>query len=421
MTVENLAKTEASADANLPEEQDSERYFWILPSLSSTIFHMVLVLALVLITNEVAVKQEASYVSMSADSVEPVSLEQEEELPKLPEQPMSDFNSVEIADTEPAMASVEVEQATVLDDAPPAANEMFASGDLRADILSEIVSGTSEGDGGVSTIFGRVGAGKASGGKRGGGGGSGGAGLVGRFYDLKQDRNRKKLPYGGGFPEYIATINRLASQGFSESVMQQYYQASILMSYSQLLIPADTRAEDAPKAFAVDKEVEPRGWFVHYSGTVIPPQSGEYRFVGFFDDMLIVYVNGQPVLDGSWVPMCNVGKGPYDDSLRQEFRGPGVSGSRTAYMGKWFKISGPTKIDIVIGETPGGLVGGLLMFQQNGTQYAKRPDGTPILPLFSVGLIDAERIRKDPFAQRYGLLDPAPIWKSIESKELRLR
>ena len=421
MTDENRAKTDSAEEPKPQEEQDSERYFWIFPSLTSTIFHMILVLALVLITNEAVDKPETSYVSLSADSVELVSLNPEDDLPKLPDEPMSDISSVEIADVAPQTVSVEMENATELADSPPVTNELFASGDLQAELASEIMSGSGADSGGVTTIFGRVGIGKASGGgKRGGGGG--GAGLIGKFYDLKQDRNRKKLPYGGGFPEYIAIINRLAAQGFSESAMQQYYQASVLMQYSQLMIPASTPAEDAPKAFAVENEVEPRGWFIHYSGTVIPPTPGEYRFVGFFDDLLIVYVDGKPVLDGSWVPMANVGKGAYDDSLRQEFHGPAVLGSaRTAYMGKWIKLSGPTKIDIVIGETPGGKVGGLLMFEQKGVEYAKRSDGTPILPLFSVGRIADDRIRKDPNAQRYGLLDPAPTWKTIDSKELRLR
>ncbi|MGC4002798.1 MAG: hypothetical protein QM811_06560 [Pirellulales bacterium] len=266
---------------------------------------------------------------------------------------------------------------------------------------------------GGSTIFGKVV--RGTGGK-GGSGGGGGVGLVGKFYDLKQDRQRKPLPYSGAFPDFIKTLNRLADKGYSDAVMKEYFQADTQLAFSQLLIPATTPAEDAPKAFDVEGQVKPRGWFVHYSGTVIPPKSGEWRFVGFFDDVLIVYVNNQPVLDGSWVPMCNVGKGTYDNALRQEFNGPKISGNRTAYAGKWINLSGPTKIDILVGEVPGGLVGGLLMCQARDQKYAVRRDGTPILPLFVTARPDSRNLRQNLFAQQYGFADYMPIWKTKIAK-----
>lgn len=242
---------------------------------------------------------------------------------------------------------------------------------------------------------------------------SGQRGLIGHFYDFKQDRNRKKLPYAGAFPEYAEKVNKIANSRFAPLSLKDYYVAPTQLVLSHLMIPASTPATDAPKAFQVQSEVEPRGWMAHYSGSVVPPQSGEYRFVGFFDDLLIVYINNRPVLDGSWVPLCNIDQKPYDSALRQEFRGPPVSGVRTAYAGKWFKASGAMKIDIMIGETPGGLVGGLLMIERRGASYEKRPDGTPILPLFTTSLAGYDRVRKDPFASKYQLQDPPPLWRLV--------
>lgn len=272
------------------------------------------------------------------------------------------------------------------------------------------------GGGGQSTLFGM------RGGSRGGrGGGGGGNGLVGHFFDLKQGPDRNKLPYsssfGETFKEYIKTINRLIAAGLTESATRAYYQANTPMLFGQLLISPGTSANDAPKAFGVEKEVEPRGWFVHYSGTVIPPQKGEWRFVGFFDDMLLIYINNQPVLDGSWVPMCNVGNGSYDNELRQKFGGPEVSPSHhTAFFGKWVTITGPVKIDILIGETPGGHVGGLLMCQRRGTNYQLREDGTPILPLFATSNAASQRISQDSFAQEYQLVPNPPLWTPVAKK-----
>ena len=47
-------------------------------------------------------------------------------------------------------------------------------------------------------------------------------------------------------------------------------------------------------------------------------------------------------------------------------------------------MDGLTHIDIVVGERPGGRVGGLLLVQAKKNKYLERPDGTPILPVFSI-------------------------------------
>jgi hypothetical protein len=44
----------------------------------------------------------------------------------------------------------------------------------------------------------------------------------------------------------------------------------------------------------------------------------------------------------------------------------------------------PQRIDIVVGENPGGYVGGLLMLQQEDMPYAKDTKGRPVLPIFTV-------------------------------------
>lgn len=250
----------------------------------------------------------------------------------------------------------------------------------------------------------------------------GGEGLPGAFYDMKQDRSRKPLPYSGQFPDYIAVINRAASKKFSPTALNDYYKAKQEVTFTYLMVP-NMDAGEGPKCFSVEKEVEPRGWFVHYSGMVTPPKSGTYRFVGFFDDLLIVYINNKPVLDGSWVPMAGVGEGKYEDEIRQEFKGPPVAGGRTAYFGKWVKMNEPFKLDIVVGETPGGRVGGLLMVQDKSAKYEERKDGTPILPIFTTTQLEAEdlkRLSDDPYAKAVQIAPNPPIFsgkRSIFEKE----
>ncbi len=216
------------------------------------------------------------------------------------------------------------------------------------------------------TMFGRVG---------------GDEGVPGVLYDFKQDRDRKVLEYTPQM--YFPALAKAASKKYSESVMRDYYRAKQEMAFTYLCIPY-MRATEGPKAFKVENEVEPRGWFVHYSGTIVPPEPGEWRFVGNFDDVLIVYINNKVVLDGSWSFASAVGEKFPDTEVRQGFGGPPIlTNNQRCWAGKWVRLNGPAKIDIVVGEVPGGSVGGILLCQHKKTKYRMREDGTPILPVFT--------------------------------------
>lgn len=215
-----------------------------------------------------------------------------------------------------------------------------------------------------------------------------GKGMPGMFYDLKQNDRRKPTEYAGNMSEreFADVIFDAARKRFSNSSFSDFYHADKKMNFNYLLVP-NSPAEDGPKAFGVENEVKPRAWLVHYSAEIRPPAAGDYRFVGLFDDALLVYINHKLVLDGSWYDLSH--RDGDDDKarkndIRTEFGGPPISGeNRTCYAGKWVHLDGNTQIDIIIGERPGGRVGGLLMVQNKNTNYQTRADGSPILPLFS--------------------------------------
>ena len=48
------------------------------------------------------------------------------------------------------------------------------------------------------------------------------------------------------------------------------------------------------------------------------------------------------------------------------------------------RIKDGSKIDILVGERPGGHIGGVLLVEQRGKKYEERSDGSPIIPLFSL-------------------------------------
>lgn len=246
----------------------------------------------------------------------------------------------------------------------------------------------------------------------------GGDGLPGTFYDLKQDPERKKLEYLDSEAGYAAVINKAATRKFAAASMKDYYKSTQPMSFTFLAIP-NISANEGPASFHVEKEVEPRGWFVHYGGMITPPEAGDWRFVGFFDDALIVYINGRPILDASWYPIVDHGEKRRDADIRQDFGGPALAGNRHAYVGKWVKLSGSVRIDIVVGERPGGRVGGLLLVQNKKARYGQRADGTPILPVFATTKLDMEDLKRvSNYANgstRFEIASETPVFKPYKS------
>ena len=51
----------------------------------------------------------------------------------------------------------------------------------------------------------------------------------------------------------------------------------------------------------------------------------------------------------------------------------------------------PHRLEILCGENPGGLVGGVLLVEEKGAQYAHDPAGRPILPLFATSRPEADK------------------------------
>ena len=60
--------------------------------------------------------------------------------------------------------------------------------------------------------------------------------------------------------------------------------------------------------------------------------------------------------------------------------------------GDWVTLPAdqPTRIDILVGEHPGGRVGGVLLLQQEGRGYERAENGRPILPVFTTQHLSAE-------------------------------
>jgi hypothetical protein len=207
--------------------------------------------------------------------------------------------------------------------------------------------------------------------------------LVGTLYDLKQTPDHKPTniaenaaEQGGDLdPNWTTSeptrkgleVLRDFVKAWDPGELDKYYKAPNALSATQICIPL-TASENAPIAFNVEGTVHPLRWIVIYHARIIPPESGEFRFIGYADDFMVVRMDQQNVLDacfpgeqldiGARVVDLDVGMGPEGVPLR---------------CGKWIQMEAGTPMDmqVLIGEGPGGVSGFLLMIQKQGDNSPK--------------------------------------------------
>ncbi len=205
--------------------------------------------------------------------------------------------------------------------------------------------------------------------------------LIGIFYDLKQNQQRQPVPNAA--ENYSNAIDEFLVAGFDEALFNRYFRAALPLYTTQFAIN-NMSADVAPKAFGVEGVVKPQLWVVHYKGQVAPPVSGTYRFVGNFDDMLVVAINRKVVLVGNR-PDTRFPKLGWKEPA--EAAGlPRPAANQFSKYGNWIELEAdqPVDIDILIGERPGGDFYGVILVEKKGEIYGNNGEGRPILPLLQV-------------------------------------
>ena len=239
--------------------------------------------------------------------------------------------------------------------------------------------------------------------------------LVGVMYDLKTKPDASVRSsyttdsYWGDVRGYIdAGLKYNPSMGFRQMKKKLYL--------SHLYIPK-LSASEGPKQFGVEKEMDPSGFFIHYSGTIF--NNTAFRFAGQGDDLLIVNIDGKIVLDSSWAdgswrasPMATVWQAPTKEAY-QSYTG------RPMHFGNWI-ARGKHKIDILFGERPGGLISAFLLVQEKNKTYPKMPDGRPILPIFTTLQLnkdEVDRIKSEPWT----IATDGPVMSTAQKPEVKVQ
>lgn len=235
---------------------------------------------------------------------------------------------------------------------------------------------------------------------------TGEAALLGTLYDLKQDPSGRGTGIDPG--RYIEVLTEFLRADWDERVLNRFYRASRPIYATHLFIPT-IDAGEAPRAFGVEKAVQPSRWVIHYKADVLPPSDGTYRFVGGSDDYIAVRVDGRLVLS-TGRPDCNVStQGLWE---KDADAGRNFNGFEIAY-GNWieFRRSRPASIDILVGERPGGQFDAYLLVQRQGDAYADDGRGNPVLPVFRVAdaRLSTRRTGRTPTVFADG-----PLWLAVQ-------
>ena len=87
--------------------------------------------------------------------------------------------------------------------------------------------------------------------------------------------------------------------------LDEYYCSPTRVWNSCFYLEAVTHTE-APRLFACEDVVKSGGWVAIFSGYVVAPFTGKFRFVGLADDVILVRFNNKIVLDYGWFS-CTMG------------------------------------------------------------------------------------------------------------------
>ncbi|MGC4016417.1 MAG: hypothetical protein QM755_18130 [Luteolibacter sp.] len=260
--------------------------------------------------------------------------------------------------------------------------------------------------------------------------------MVGTFYDMKQTDKRQSTDVTPGDMPKI--VRDFVNDGWRDSQLKKYYQASQKLYQTRVYIPR-IPADAAPAAFKCEKEVQPSRWVVVYRGSVIPPKTARYRFVGAADDILVVRFNRKEVFDHGYAsgtaPISPASKETRailrgevkDRELEKTIRHDYPMKIPVTYyqydtLGGWnnaigglavgseFEANAGTEyeMEILISEVPGGSFGALLYIEEIGATYQKTSTGAPILPLFR---LDSSLPAVKPNDQAAPFDPGGPVWK----------
>ena len=231
--------------------------------------------------------------------------------------------------------------------------------------------------------------------------------LLGAIIDMKtapdpDNPAGKDIGYTG-WKEFIPRLKKCLQGNFSDAACAHVRKIPKRVAMSTLFIKPQP-AKNGPLAFGLtEKEMKPSGWLVYYIGDLVPTEKAKYRFWGYFDDYMLIRINGKVVWEYSWPCQSEKNAGactgwrPDAETInfmsKVKYQSP-QAGAKLMPSDWWEANPGQKiKIEIGISEVPGGACGGILCIEKQDETY-EMYKGQPVFPIFStrkIGLKEIER------------------------------
>lgn len=215
-----------------------------------------------------------------------------------------------------------------------------------------------------------------------------GSELEGHFYNFNRDRKGKKIPMD---PTTMTDIlYDFMNSKWRSSKLARFYRSPETL-YTPTVCVSTAMAELAPQAFGMD-DAEGYGWAVLYKGSIVYPEDITFRFWGVGDKVLAVNVDGETVLICAYI---NEDRAQYSSIWQSSDSKDNIYyfGEHRARPSDWITLkAGEAKdIQVLLGDTKGGLVYHMLSVEVQGEEYPQtRGGGGPTFPVFKTGVISRD-------------------------------
>lgn len=228
--------------------------------------------------------------------------------------------------------------------------------------------------------------------------------LIGVIIDMKtvaDPDNVKGKPIGyNGQPDFMERLKKCNAGNFTEKACSHVRILPKRVALSSLFIKPQS-ANNGPAAFGVANLMDPKGWLAYYSGEITATEKARYRFWGYFDDFMMIRINGKVVWEYTWPCADPRGAGrctgwkptPEAAKLMNKYKSPQVNGWMAP--GDWWEVKPgqKLKIEIACGEIPGGGTGGIICIEKEGEKYPMLK-GQPVFPIFSTRKLSLKEIER---------------------------
>jgi len=213
-----------------------------------------------------------------------------------------------------------------------------------------------------------------------GGGQSVGSDMRVSYYNLNLLRsgNAGSMSPGG----YEVVIEKFIRSGFSKSVLAKYYRSPVTLYATTIMVPL-ALSTIAPASFNEDLNYS-YCWAALFEGQLVHKDGITFRFWGASDDVLAVQVDGELVLNASFVADGTNPYAPWWSSPAPfSFQ---LLGNQYRRGSDWITLEPGVPLDFraIAGESPGGEFSAQLLVEVKGKEYDLNDQGSPIFEVFAM-------------------------------------